>query len=233
MSTALGSRQPTRPAVLAVVAFAAVAAVHLGAQLADADTLDRVSQWLLMPLLAAVLTFATASPRSRLVRTVLVALGLSWLGDTAPSLFDGDTAFIVMIGFFLLAQLAYITAFAPYRSRSVATRPAVAGYLVAVALLVAACAPGAGALLVPALVYGVCLGTMAVLSTGLGRIAGIGGALFLLSDAMIALGAFADWFTPPAEGFWVMLTYIAGQSLLVWGVLATDKKKEATTSSGR
>lgn len=189
--------------------------------------MSRVSQWLLMPMLAATLALATTAPRSRLVRTTLLALAFSWLGDTAPSRFDGDTAFLVMIAFFLLAQLAYIVAFLPYAAASVATRPAVVLYLVAVAGLVVACAPGAGVLLVPALIYGLCLGATAVLSTGLGRGAGAGGALFLLSDAMIALGAFAGWFTPPAEGFWVMLTYIAGQALLVWGVLATDQAESA------
>lgn len=212
-----------RAATVAAVVFVAVSVVHLVAQLVGADGVADVSQWFLMPLLGATLVAVTTSPRSRLVRIVLVALAFSWLGDTAPDAFDGDTAFLVMIGFFLLAQLAYIAAFLPYRQRSLLRRPGVAGYVLAVALLVAACAPGAGALLVPALVYGLCLGAMAVLSTGLGAVAGVGGALFLLSDAMIALGAFADWFTPPAEGFWVMLTYIAGQSLLVYGVAAADR----------
>ena len=92
-------------------------------------------------------------------------------------------------------------------------------------LLVAACAPGAGALLVPALAYGVAHGTMAVLAAGVNRLVSIGGALFLLSDAMIALGAFADWFTPPAEGFWVMATYIAAQVLIVLGVLTSDRER--------
>ncbi|MGW4479662.1 lysoplasmalogenase family protein [Rhodococcus triatomae] len=220
----------SRRAVAAAAAFAVLVVVHLEAQLAEADRLADVSQWFLMPLLAAILVAVTAAPRSALVRTVLVALAFSWLGDTAPDAFDGDSAFMVMIGCFLLAQLAYVTAFLPYRDWSVLRRPAVAGYVLAVVLLVAACAPGAGALLVPALVYGLCLGAMAVLSTGLGAVAGVGGALFLASDAMIALGAFADWFTPPVEGFWVMLTYIAGQALLVYGVAAADRTAATPTA---
>jgi hypothetical protein len=59
---------------------------------------------------------------------------------------------------------------------------------------------------------------MAVLATGLGWVAGIGGALFFLSDSFIALRAFAD-VTLPAHGFWVMLTYILGQTLLVLAVV--------------
>ncbi|MGW0042058.1 lysoplasmalogenase [Rhodococcus sp. NPDC003348] len=244
-ATRHADRKSTGTATVAAAAFGVVAVVHLVAQLAGAGTVDRISQYLLMPLLAATLALSTDAPRSRLVRTTLLALGFSWLGDSAPSFFDGDTAFLVMIGFFLLAQIAYIVAFWPYRSRALATRPALAACAVAIVLLVVACAPGAGVLLAPALVYGLCLGSMAVLATGLGRIAAWGGALFLLSDSMIALGAFADWFNPPAKGFWVMLTYIAGQTLLVAGVLSVDRAARAitppdgdvgagaTTSSGR
>ena len=46
---------------------------------------------------------------------------------------------------------------------------------------------------------------------------------------MIALGAFADWYHPPVEGFAVMLTYIAGQALLVFGVLAAARSTAAGT----
>lgn len=226
-----------RPAA-ALGAFAVVSVIHLAAQLVGADGVANVSQWFLMPLLAGFLALATPAPRPRLVRLTLAALGLSWLGDVAPDLADGDTAFLVMIGFFLLAQLAYIAAFWPYRAASVLRRPAVLGYVAVIVALVAACAPGAGPLLVPALVYGTCLGAMAVLSTALGRVAAVGGALFLLSDSMIALGAFADWYHPPAEGFAVMVTYVAGQALLVFGVLAAARSTAAsslaaTTSSGR
>jgi uncharacterized membrane protein YhhN len=225
-----------RPAAAALALFGAVSVIHLAARLAGAEGVANASQWFLMPLLAGFLALATPAPRTRLVRLTLLALGFSWLGDTAPDLTDGDTAFLVMIGFFLLAQLAYIAAFWPYRAASVLHRPAAFGYVAVIVALVAACAPGAGTLLVPALVYGLCLGTMAVLSTALGRVAAVGGALFLLSDSMIALGAFADWYHPPVEGFWVMATYIAGQALLVFGVLAAASSTApstpvATTSS--
>ncbi len=209
---------------LAWAAFAVLALVHLVAQLVGADRAADVTQWFLMPVLAAVLWLSTTVPRGRLVVLTLVALGFSWLGDSAPDLADGDTAFFLMVGFFLLAQLTYIAAFAPFTTRAVLrrNRGVVVAYVVAVALLIAACAPGAGVLLGPALVYGAALGVMAVLSAGVNRTAAIGGGLFLVSDGMIAMGAFADWFTPPVEGFWVMVTYIAAQVLIVLGVLEAD-----------
>ena len=213
---------PRRPAArLFAGAFVAVALVHLGAQLAGGGLVADVTQVLLMPLLAGVLWCETSSPRGRLVTLVLVALGLSWLGDSAPKLTSGDASFLVMIAFFLLAQVAYIAAFLPFRARSVlhVHRVRLLAYVAVVGALVLACAAGAGALLVPVLVYGACLGTMAVLATGVNRLTAVGGALFLVSDGLIALDAFVDGFGLPAQGFVVMATYLAAQGLIVAGVL--------------
>lgn len=214
---------------MAAALFAVLVLVHLGAQLADAQRLAVVTQWLLMPALAATVWLATSRPRARLVRLVLLALGFSWLGDSAPDLADGDAAFLVMVGFFLCAQVTYAVAFWPWRRESAARRPGlVVPYLVVFAALVAACAGAAGALLPAVVVYGVCLATMAVLATGLGRLAGIGGAIFLASDAMIALGSFTEWFDPPVSGFWVMLTYTVGQALLAVAVVRHGQIRQPT-----
>ncbi|MBD5787690.1 lysoplasmalogenase [Cellulosimicrobium terreum] len=203
---------------------------HLGAQLAGLSVLADVTQCLLMPALAACLWLATRGRprRSLLVRLTLLALGFSWLGDTAPRLAGPDAAFLVMVGFFLCAQVTYTLAFWPYRADSVLRRPlALAPYVVVLVGLVVACAPGAGALLAPVLVYGACLVAMAVTATGVGRWAAVGGAVFLVSDALIALDAFAPWYDVPGQGFWVMLTYVVGQALLVLGVARRDGVREA------
>lgn len=226
--------------ILAWGALALLTLVHLAAHLLGAATLADTSQWFLMPVLAGCLWLATRrhadgdpGRRSRLVRLTLVALGFSWLGDTAPDLADGDTAFLVMVGFFLCAQVVYTIAFWPYRAGSVLRRPlALVPYGLALLALVVACAPGAGSLLVPVVVYGVCLVTMAVVATGVDRLAAVGGAVFLLSDALIALNAFAPWYDLPGHGFWVMLTYVVGQVLLVLGVLRRDRGASVTTMEG-
>ena len=118
--------------------FVTVAVLHLGAQLTGAGEVADATQVLLMPLLAAALWSNTEAPRSRLITLTLVALGLSWLGDSAPKLAEGDTAFLIMIGFFLLAQVAYVMAFWPFRGRSVLNvgRPLLLGYVAVVVALV-------------------------------------------------------------------------------------------------
>jgi uncharacterized membrane protein YhhN len=224
---------PHRPAArLLLGALALVTVVHLVAQLTGPDALTDLTQVLLMPLLAGVLWAETSAPRGRLVGLTLVALGFSWLGDTAPKLASGDAAFLVMVGFFLLAQATYIAAFLPFRRQSVLhrRRGLLLGYVAVVVALVAVCAGGAGGLLVPVLVYGACLGTMAVLATGLNRLTAVGGALFLVSDGLIALDAFAEGFSLPAQGFWVMATYVAAQVLLVAGVLLVSRTATAPTT---
>lgn len=206
----------------ALAALVGVTFVHLGAQLGDPGGLVAgVTQVLLMPALGWVLAAGAAgrqNHRRRLVTLTYVALGCSWLGDTLPRfLADG---FLVMLGCFLLAQIAYIAAFLPSWRASVAGRgrPLLVAYAVVLVRLVAACHERAGAFFVPVAVYGTVLTTMAVLATGLGWLAGIGGAVFLASDSLIALREFAGW-ELPAHGFWVMLTYVLGQTLLVLAVV--------------
>nr|WP_240960055.1 lysoplasmalogenase [Rhodococcus sp. HNM0563] len=186
-----------------------------------------------MPVLAAVLVLGTAAPRSRLVELTLLALTFSWLGDTAPDLFDGDTAFLVLVGFFLCAQVTYIAAFAPYRSASVlhTRRWVLAVFAVAVVALVAVCAPGAGVLVAPVVLYALLLATMAVLASGVGRTVAIGAVAFVVSDSLIALRAFVDDFPLPLSGFWVMLTYIAAQVLITCGVMSRTRDENPDRSA--
>jgi uncharacterized membrane protein YhhN len=207
-----------------VAVFGVLVLVHLVAQVAGADTVATVSQWALMPALAAAVLTATRWPRGHVVTWTLVALGFSWLGDLLPSLVGGDAAFLVMVGCFLVAQACYVVAFAPSARCSVLHRRPVlvVPYAVALVALVAACAPGAGSLLVPVAVYGGALTAMAVLATGLGRLAAVGGAIFLVSDALIAFEAFVPGWDLAGQGFWVMLTYVVGQGLLATAVVGRN-----------
>lgn len=225
---------PAAPAVAAVVALAAATLVHLAAQLADADEVANVTQWFLMPLLAAAVWLAAGRGRAtRLVRLTVVALLLSWLGDTAPDVVPDDLSFVTMLGFFLLAHVAYLVAFWPLRRDGVlGRRPAlVAAYGLVFLALVVACAPGAGDLLVPVVVYGATLSAMAVLAT-YDRLAAIGGVAFIVSDSLIALNAFVDGFDLPGYGFWVMFTYVAAQVLLALGVLRVASRPVPASPDG-
>ncbi|MFI7672413.1 lysoplasmalogenase [Actinophytocola sp. NPDC049390] len=212
--------------------FTALAFAHLSAQLVGAGTVATVTQWLVMPALAGAVWYATRRPRNRLQRLLLVALGFSWLGDAVPALFEGGTRFLVMVALFLCAQITYAVAFWPFWRRSALRRPALAGYVLAFVVLLVLCVPGAGGSLVPVVCYGLCLTLMAVLATGVHPLTAGGGAVFLVSDGLIALGAFADWYAPPVQGFWVMVTYLAGQALIAAGVVRSHLTPTGTDVSG-
>lgn len=216
-------------AIASLLAGGVIALVHLLSHVLPvgdgAFTLTRVTQWLLMPSLALLLWASTQSAASRLVRLVLLALFFSWLGDFLPGFMGGgDASFLTMVGGFLLAQITYIAAFLPFRERSFlrTNRVAVFAYVLAFVALLYMCAPGAGGLIIPVVVYGALLATMAVLASGLGRIGALGGALFFISDAMIAIEAFAPASALPSSGLLVMTTYIAAQALLVAAVLKSE-----------
>jgi len=70
---------------------------------------------------------------------------------------------------------------------------------------------------VPVLGYSLLLTAMAATAAGTGRLAGIGGALFLVSDGTLALGmADVDF---PGRGAVVMPTYLAAQLLIALALL--------------
>ncbi len=202
--------------------FAAVLVVHLGAQLAGAPILAELTQWLLMPLIATMVWLGGGSRRTRgtpLVRLTLLALGFSWLGDLLPNFVPGPGAFFVLVGMFALAQAGYAVAFWPYRHASLLRTPWVIGYGVAAAVLIAVCVPGAGFRWPAVVGYALIITVMAVLATGVDRLAGIGGVLFMISDSLLALNMFWPGWDLPGQGFWVMLTYAVGQLLIALGVL--------------
>lgn len=203
----------------AFTAYGLLSVVNLVAIGASNAGLSNLSQWLLMPVLAAAflaLTPRGPHPLPRLRTATLAALGFSWLGDLAPDFFTGDAAFIAMVACFLCAQIAFIVGFLPHWRASVLgrARGLLVPYAVTFLVLIAACAPAAGPLLVPVVIYGLALTAMAVLATGLGRLAGLGGAIFMLSDSLIALGAFRDW-NGRGLSVAIMATYAVAQALLV------------------
>ncbi|MFE1170385.1 lysoplasmalogenase family protein [Nocardiopsis sp. NPDC058789] len=217
----------------ALLVLVLLSLVHLGVQVLGPQAWSRPTQVLLMPALALVVLAASRRPRGRLLGLALVALGFSWLGDSAPGLASGDTAFLLMVGFFLVAQVVFVIAFWPHRAGSLLYRRRLllVPYVVYVAALVWVCAPHTGVLLVPVLLYGLLLGLMAVLATGMGPWVAAGGALFLVSDSLIALNAFAPGLDLPQRDLLVMSTYIAAQVLIVLGLLRREAAQENQAAS--
>lgn len=163
---------------------------------------------------------APATTEARRVSKLLVgALVGSFVGDTML-LFSG-TLFLVGMAGFACAHICYIRLFrVPARRDPGRLRGALAAYGVIWIALISSLWSGLDASMrIPVACYSLLLAGMATTSFAASRRTARGGALFLLSDAMIA-AHLAHWSTPTGTGFAVMATYLVGQYLLVTGALA-------------
>jgi uncharacterized membrane protein YhhN len=183
------------------------------AGLAAADTVlaaagrDRL-RWLTKPLLMPALMAGRDRPVQR-------ALALGGAGDVAL-IGRGEAAFTAGLVSFLAGHVAWIVALRQrpggglLRARPVLAAP----YLAAFGGLNAYLWPRTGKDRVPVLVYSAALLAMslAALDTGSPRTAA-GGALFLVSDSLLALEKFGGVALPGHEGL-VMASYAGAQALL-------------------
>jgi len=192
--------------------YLVLSAAQLVAQGYGDDGWSRLTQALLVPALAL------AARPGGLPRAAWWALLFCWVGDTLPGFLPDGPQMPALIGSFLIAQVCYIRAFWPMRGESVLRhRGWLAAYVVALLALYVVVVPQAGGLAPAVVVYGFCLVSMAVLASGVHPLAWIGGAVFAVSDTLIALDAFDVW-TQPHHDVWVMATYCVAQLLLVLGL---------------
>jgi len=220
-----------RHARVALVLFGLVSAVDLVSLAIGHDTGHTLAKPLLMPLLA-VHAYLRGGPG-----LVVGALLLGWGGDVLL-LFDAEPAFLAGMASFAAGHVCYLLLFAGRvgkRARHDAVRAAqrpqahaharvdrltAAAYTLALVATVTLLWPGLPVgLRVPVAGYSLLLTAMAYGATRLGPVAAAGGALFMLSDTLIATGV-ADWPQLPRPDLWIMLTYLAAQYLLTRALLA-------------
>ncbi|MFJ9794184.1 lysoplasmalogenase [Streptomyces sp. NPDC101145] len=197
-----------RLAGLLRAAFAAALAADLVALLAGSGTGHLLAKPLLMPLLAAYAAVRGA-PRS-----LLAALAFGWGGDVFL-LVDAEWAFLAGMGSFAAGHVCYLLLFGRARTSLPLGACYAAALVTAVALLWGDLPAD---LRIPVAGYALLLTATAWRASSLGPVAGAGGALFLLSDTLIATGV-AAWPQLPVPDFWIMLTYGAAQYLLTTGAL--------------
>jgi uncharacterized membrane protein YhhN len=203
-------------------AFAAVLAVELAAVALDLDGVRWASKLLLTLLLLGYLIVSVA-PGQTPARLFGLGLLVACAADAAL-LVEGTTAFLIGMGLFGIMQVLYIAAFAKLGAvRAFGPRYLVPTcYLAFWAGLIIALWTRLGPLAAPVAVYSLLLVAMAALAAGLGlvgaagHLAGIGGALFVVSDLVLGLGVAG--FDLPGAGLAVMATYGVAQLLLTVGV---------------
>ena len=175
--------------------------------------------------LTTALIIVYAWPRGRLQPTVrrwiLGGLVLSWIGDVA--LLWPQQGFLPGLVAFLLAHLAYIAAFTR-EHRFLAQPAALTVYALVAGALLALLWPSIPAgLRIPVACYVLALTAMSAQTAVVGltapahsqrrnRLLMLGGALFMASDALLAINKFA--LPLPAANLWILATYWAAQGCI-------------------
>jgi uncharacterized membrane protein YhhN len=211
---------PSNPLLLLAVAVSALLAIraHIGPD-------KRWQIYILKPLTTAlILALAVLTPSTdpRYHLAVCVGLALSLAGDIFLML-PGDR-FLPGLASFLLAHLAYLGAFTSGLPVAPAVAPLVV-YGAAGAAMLAALWPGLShRLRAPVATYVLVIATMAAVALArwldrggsLALAAAVGAGLFMLSDALLALGRFRRSF--PGARAAVLGTYWAAQLLIAVSV---------------
>jgi uncharacterized membrane protein YhhN len=150
----------------------------------------------LKPLTTLLLLLLIGWPESRFAWLVAVGIVLSAVGDVAL-LGEGDRAFLVGLGAFLLAHVSYVIAFlgvAVFSPRVVLVALAAA---TSTTFILRAIWKGAAGLHGPTIAYGVVISAMVVSASATvggplrwGGAAAVGAVLFYASDTSLALNRF-------------------------------------------
>lgn len=219
-----------RTSILLHLLLAIIVIVELTGRFTDNINLEYPVKPLIMIWMA--LYFLIFNNKKEFTLPVLIAFFFSWVGDNFL-MFSGknELFFYAGVGGFFLAQLTYIYIFARYSEKGGK------GYLqknMVIGLLFAAYVAGIYYLLYPGLegimkpiilLYALSLMGMSMMALNRnGRVNHLsfilvfmGSLLFLISDSMIALNKFYIEFS--LAGFWIMVSYIAAQYLIMRGLI--------------
>ncbi|KAA1395241.1 lysoplasmalogenase [Aeromicrobium ginsengisoli] len=203
-----------------LIAFGVVSVVHLALNAADATPWDSITKCFIAPLLAAWV-LEQHGPR-----LLVAALGFCFLGDLFLEL--GDDLFVVGMAAFAAAHVCFIRFFVLRGALAqLRAKPWILVVYVAAAIgLVVWAWSGLEVGLRPIVpVYAALLLGTASTSLATDLRAGIGGACFLVSDGIIALGE-ADRIDKDATGtgLAIMGLYIVAILLLTTGILSREKR---------
>lgn len=183
--------------------------VQVAAVAFDVNILKQASKVTLMPLLWQWSRTQDAPP---LIQAALLA---SAAGDL---LLETDAQLAGMAAF-AAAHACYLAVFLANPAQR--SWRVLAAYAALWAALIAVLSPGLGDRRVPVAAYALLLTATAVASRRHSSRSGLGGALFLVSDALIALRMSGRDF--PGRGALTMSTYAVGQYLLTSGVSKSDR----------
>lgn len=225
-----------RASQISIILFGVASFAHILSILLSFEIGILITKPMLMLSLAAFLQVSTKY--SEFKQWILLGLVFSWAGDVAL-LFHVETPILFMIGLgmFLLAHLYYIYGmfiYPNFRDGLLFKNPIwMFPFLFYCFGLMYLLWNNLSELRFPVLIY-----ALVIMASGLSAInmqgrtenssAGlliVGILLFMASDSLIALDKFiGDQLSIPKPSLWIMLTYIAGQYLIVQGAVNANQQ---------
>lgn len=219
----------TRSRLLPFVPYAVIGTIHLVTLFTHSSVGSTLTKPLLMPALMFALLVSLRPLRGELALFAGLGILFSWAGDVLLES-PGDIGFLLGLGCFLVAHLAYLLLFLrPLGER----RPPMLAllYLLWWAALVVFLAPHVGALLVPVAGYGLVLAASSAAALGANRFAAIGALVFLCSDTILAFKLFLPGFAFWQIDFAIMLLYLVGQGLIAYSAISRARSFRMTHQS--
>jgi uncharacterized membrane protein YhhN len=212
--------------------FVCAASVELIHGMVDIGIFHVIAKSLLIPSLAAFYYITSKSRTQSVSNLLLLTLLLSWIGDIILMM-KGDQYFMLGLIAFLLAHITYIFVYRQHRNKNqgeslqgVQRIRFAFPIVLAGAGLVVILYPHLGALQIPVMIYALVITVMTLNALfRYGRTNGksfvmvfAGAILFMASDSILAVSKFIEPLF--ISGFWIMLTYVLAQFLIVQGLLA-------------
>ncbi len=210
--------------------FLVIAVIELAGRFTDNINLEYPVKPLIMIWMAVF--FLLFRRKKTFTIPVLVAFFFSWVGDNFL-MFSGknEMFFYAGVGGFFLAQLAYIYVYTRYseqeRKGYLRKKPwIIILFLVYIGGIYFILLPGLEGIMKPViLVYALSLMAMSMMALNRRervnpssfRFVFVGSLLFLASDSMIAINKFTTEI--PMAGFWIMISYILAQYLIMRGLV--------------
>ncbi|WP_343588845.1 lysoplasmalogenase [Flavobacterium sp.] len=215
--------------------YLAFSIVYLIILLSGYERFDLFLKPILIPIIGFGAYFYRKFPTQNIL---LAALVLSWLGDVILLFTDlGEIYFILGLVCFLTAHIVYCVLFNKQkRIRKRQNKPLfifgsvlIAFYLIG---MVSVLMPHLGDLEIPVSIYASVISIMLLFAfNGFlvwekpgNQLVFLGAIFFIISDSILAVNKF---YAPiPKSSFFIMLTYLLAQYLIVVGVLKLNPKKE-------
>ena len=220
----------TRTSVLLHLLFLIIVFVEIAGRFTDNINLEYMVKPLIMIWVAVY--FMIFRKKKQFTVPILVAFFFSWVGDNFL-MFSGkdELYFFAGVGGFFIAQLTYIytfTRFSEKGGKGFLQKNLIIGFLFIayVAGIYYLLYPNLEGMMRPIIfIYALSLIGMSMMALNRsGRVnhksyllVFIGSVLFVLSDSMIALDKF--YAEIPLGGFWIMITYISAQYLIMRGLI--------------